>query len=441
VEADQDQSKVEYDAQGKPIPVSVPPAAPVEYDAQGKPIQAGTEKDKVEPYTWASRLGDVALAALGPAGLLFTRQAKPIRDYAVEHPAATAANVAGTVTDFATGGLSLPLHMAAVGGAGAVAGAGGQTVSNIVQGKPTGEGVLEAGAEGAAQGLAPAAGAVMGATAKGVMKVAQGAKDALAAEFPNLSQYAIDNAIAVSQGGLDKARQILRTAKGVVTHVLGQADAAGVTVPVSAATDGLMDTLDTASKGADIIGDTKALAKLEKQIKAGRPSDLTPQQADDLLKDLQKNAQDTYRASRAPGAKPNLSILSQGYADAARNLRQQMGAVFDKAGAPGYLDANGEAQQAIGAVRATRAATGRNTVAQMLTRAGLGSIGGALGYAEGGARGSAEGAAIGMAMTPAMLSRLAIILGDKATVATLSRLPPQAGATLLQSMLQSGGSE
>lgn len=403
--------------------------------AQIASTQAQKPPAKTTPEDWADKLKDIALAATGPLGTLATKAAKPIRDFVSAHPVATAANVAGAVVDLASGGATLPEHIALAGGVPAVVAGVTQGVKDVTQGKIPGQDMAKAAVtEGMPQAFNPLGGKLIDATARGVMTIAQGASAKLAAEFPELAQTAIDNAIAVSKGGLDKARQLLKQAKSAASASLNQAAQAGKSVPISAATDGLQDTLAShVQDSADIPGGLKVLSDIENEIKAGRSATMTPVEADALLRDLQRRAKAVY-AARNSGANPALaSLQSQAYADAAKNLRQAIGEV-----SPGYLDANGEAQQMIGQMKAVRTGATKNTIGKIMLRTAAGAgTGGAIGYGTGGRDDALYGALTGLALTPGNLSRLSILLANPAMRATLSRLP----SNTLAALLNAGGSQ
>lgn len=389
------------------------------------------------PESWAQRLIELSKFALDPIGTAVNAipGVQAVNSYIATHPARSAAVGAGILSAPFTEGMSIPAAMAVTGGAGTVAAGGAQAVSDLASGKTPGRDVVTEGlTEGLPQALGPAVGAGIGAATRGVMKIAQGASARLAAEFPTLSQTAIDNAIAISKGGLDKARQLLSQAKGVVRNLLASGDQANLQVPVKSATDGLLDALNPNS--ADVVGDMNTLARIEREITQSRGATMTPSEADALKANLQARAKAAY-AARAAGNNPNaISVEAQGYQKAAAALNQGIDDSLSSSGFKGYRDANGDAQQMIGQMKAIRVANARNTLGQILLRTGVGTgVGGAVGYGTGEKGGAIEGALTGLALTPANLSRLAIMLGSPSVKLVLSRLAPASVGAFVKSLI------
>src|SRR5262249_17552721 len=159
-------------------------------------------------------------------------------------------------------------------------------------------------------------------------------------------QTAIDHAITVSKGGYNKAKGLLTAAKGVANQALAQGDSQGLKIPLSAATNGLQQTLDRIGDSADINGDLKTLTDIEKDIMGGRSGDLTMGQADGLKRDMQLKAQAAYRAAQMGDKTGNLKALA--YKDMAAHLNASIDEALASKGITGYRAANGNAQEMIG---------------------------------------------------------------------------------------------
>jgi hypothetical protein len=241
----------------------------------------------------------------------------------------------------------------------------------------------------------------------------------------------IDNALTVTKGGLDQSRTLLRAAKANADAALTTAHAAGATVPITAATDGLTQTVAKVMNGDDIEGGLATLATVERKIAAGRAADLTPIEADALKRTLQTESKSLYLAQKMGAGRPNVTVKAQALADMAASLNQSIGDVTTAAGAPGYRAANADAAEMIGAVRGiTKGIRPGANLYQAMVRPGVGAVLGGVGGSEvGGAKGAAAGAVIGGALTsPAGMSRLAIALAKPGVQIILRQSPRLAAA-------------
>jgi hypothetical protein len=355
----------------------------------------------------------------------------------------TAVNALPAVGGFTGGMVGLPLGWGAVGTA-AIGGATGEGLKqgiNALRGEPPAS-LMDIPKEAVIQGAAQAAGLgiakVASRAAPWLMNRALNLTERLMREFPDITGTTIENAITVTKGGYEKAKAFIIAAKGKANASLNQAHAAGATVPVSAATKGLDKTLAEVLAGADINGGLKTLAKIEKEITAGRGAALNPMEADALKRDLQGRAKTLYAARVAGKGKPKLSVAEQAYADMAKALNTEIDTVTTAAGAPGYRAANMEAQEFIGAERgvARGTRTGSNLL-QAMVRPGIGmAIGGTVGYRQQGLMGGLAGSVAGAAITsPAGMSRIAVALTNPGVQAALREAPrlAQALATVTSS--------
>jgi hypothetical protein len=314
------------------------------------------------------------------------------------------------------------------------------TLGGFVEGAKAG--AKEAAIQGAIQAAGQGAGeAIVGTAAKAspwLMNRALNLTDKLSREFPNVSSTMIENAITVSQGGLEKARSLLLAAKAKANVALTKAQAAGATVPITAATDGLQKTLVEVMNSADIEGGLKTLAAVERQMGAGRVQDLTPVAADALKRSLQTQSKSLYTAAKMGQGKPNVSIHARALADMAESLNDAIGTVTTNAGAEGYRAANASAAELIGAVRGiTKGIRPGANLYQAMVRPGVGAvIGGVTGGQTGGWQGGVAGSLVGGAMTsPAGMSRLAVTLSRPSVQAILRQSPRLAAAVAsLQAM-------
>lgn len=293
------------------------------------------------------------------------------------------------------------------------------------------EGALSAAGEKGAQLATQAVGAVAPNAARWLMDRAFNPTDRLAREFPNLSDTAIEHAISISKGGMEKARELLRAAKGVANGAIAKADANGATVALDDATAGLQTTLQKIMSSSDIGGDLQTLGRVEREIAVGRKPTLTLTEADQLKTQLQQEARAAYQRFRAPNGTPAMGVEAEAKKDMAAALNAAIDRAATLKGAPGYAAANGEAQELIGVNRAMARATrsGPNVV-RMMVRPGMGAmVGGGLGMEEGHpALGAIAGA---YATSPASMSRLAILLGHPIAQQMLKQVP----RPLLQAIL------
>lgn len=314
----------------------------------------------------------------------------------------------------------------------------GPTVAGAVQG--VGGGMQNARGAGIVQGAFQGAGDVVGAgliagtskTAPWLMNKALNLTDKLSREFPNLAQTMIDHSLTVSRGGLSQARTILRAAKAQVNAALSTARQAGATVPIEAATDGLMNTLPKVLNSSDIEGGLAALAKVERKITAGRGATMNPYEADMLKTSLQTESKGLYAAEKMGTGPPQVSVQAQAKADMAASLNQKIAEITTAAGHDGYREGNGIAQEMIGAVRGINKGTrsGSNLYTAMV-RPGVGAVlGGVTGAETGGTKGAAVGTLVGTALTsPVGMSRLAVAM-SKPAVKSLLRGAPKLSAAI-----------
>lgn len=370
---------------------------------------------------WAQMINDPA-APSGP-------KVDIVHPFIKEHPAEAGAMALGGAMSAATGGLAAPAAAGLVGLASAGGAGLGLAAKDVATG--TSAGAIENAKTMAGQAVAGAAGEGLGRVAQAVatpasrwlMDRAFNPTDRLAREFPGMSDTAIENAIAVSKGGMEKARSLLKDAKNVANGALTKAQTAGATVPLDEATAGLQTTLGKVANSSDIAGDVNILARVEREIAVGRKSTLTMTEADSLKTQLQREARQAYANARGPNGTPAMAVEAEAKKDMAASLNAAIDRIASGAGASGYGEANGIAQELIGVNRGMARATksGPNVVRLML-RPGIGAaVGGAIGAEEGH---PGLGALAGMyATTPASMSRLAILLGNPIAQQVLRQVP------------------
>jgi hypothetical protein len=304
-----------------------------------------------------------------------------------------------------------------------------------------GEAAAGIGTEGAIQGVSEVAGAGLGAVtsraAPWLMNRALNLTDKLSREFPNVTTTMIEQALTVTQGGLEKARGLLRAAKTKANAALTTAHAAGATVPITAATDGLHKTVLQVANSEDIEGGLKVLAAMEKRMQGGRGPTLTPIEADALKRSLQTQSKALYTAQKMGQGRPNVTVQAQALHDMAESLNAAIGDVTTQAGAPGYRAANAQASELIGAVRGiTKGIRPGANLYQAMVRPGVGAVlGGVTGAQTGGTKGAATGALVGGALTsPAGMSRLAVTM-TRPSVQAILRQSPRLAAALAELMV------
>jgi hypothetical protein len=314
------------------------------------------------------------------------------------------------------------------------------TLGGFVEGAKTGakqaaiQGAIQAAGQGVGEGL-------VGVGAKAspwLMNRALNLTAKLSREFPNISTTMLEHALTVSQGGLEQARVLLKGAKDTANAALTKAQAAGATVPITAATDGLQKTLVEVLNSADIEGGLATLAAVERQIGGGRARTLTPVAADALKRSLQTQSKQLYTAAKMGQGKPNVTVRAQALAHMAESLNDAIGTITTNVGAEGYRAANASAQELIGAVRGitTGIRPGANLY-QAMVRPGVGAVlGGVTGAQTGGWKGGMVGSLAGSAMTsPLGMSRLAVALSRPGVQAILRQSPRLAAAVAsLQAM-------
>lgn len=308
------------------------------------------------------------------------------------------------------------------------------------------EGAKQAAVQGGIQAAGQAGGEVLAGTAKAaapwLMNRALNLTDKLSREFPNLSQTMIDHALTVSRGGLSQARVLLRAGKAQVNAALDLAASKGATVPITAATDGLMTTLPKVLNSADIEGGLGVLAATERKITAGRAAALTPHEADLLKQSLQTESKSLYTAEKMGTGRPNVGVQAQAKADMAASLNQAIGDITTQAGHTGYREGNAAAQEMIGAVRGiTKGTRSGSNLYTAMVRPGVGAvIGGVSGGQTGGTKGAVAGTLVGGAMTsPAGMSRLAIALSKPGVQVILRGAPKLAAAVASYLAAEQGG--
>jgi hypothetical protein len=262
--------------------------------------------------------------------------------------------------------------------------------------------------------------------------------DRLMSEFPGMTDDMIQRAITVSKGGLKKARAILSQAKAQANTAIQMADNAGVTIPVTAATDGLTKTLTKVANTPDIDGNLRALVKVERQILSGRGQAMTVAEADALKASLQSEARGLYRALARGDGRPAFKAMAEAKMDMAAALNEAIEQATKRAGASAYRASNAEAQRMIGVTRGlTRAMSGNQNLYQAMVRPGVGAIlGGASGYAQGGSGGAAIGSVLGGTLgMPSNMSRAALAFARPEVQAAL-RQAPRLTAGAVQDVLE-----
>lgn len=278
-------------------------------------------------------------------------------------------------------------------------------------------GGLDTGLQAAAQGGLQKAGDVASTVATSkvapwLMDKALNLSDKLSREFPNLSQTMIENALTVTQGGLNQARKMLRAAKDQANGALATAERAGAAVPITAATDGLNTTLQKVVNSSDPEGGLRALIAAERKITTGRSPTLSPTEADALKVSLQTQSKALYAAEKAGTGRPNTTIHAQALADMAASLNQALGNITTQAGAPGYRDANAGAQEMIGAVRGIAKGMKGNDIISAARKGPSAALGATV-------------------TTPAMLSNFGL-MASKPSMQALLKQSPRISALVLQ---------
>ncbi len=374
----------------------------------------------------------------------------PLRDNLLADVKAHVANVANGAAEFApaAGGMAGAALGAPAGPAGSIAGAAvggsvgeaGKQMIHRATGQPLPASGMDAAkdiavqgaVQGALQGTGEALAAGASKAAPWLMNRALNLTDRLSREFPEMSANAIDKAITVSKGGLKEAKDWLVSQKALANDALQTAHAKGVTIPITAATDGLQNTVGKVMNSSDIEGGLAQLASVERKITAGRAATLTPMEADALKTALQTESKPLYAAAKMGNGRPNVSVKAQALSDMAQSLNQHIGDLTSAAGADGYRAANAEAQQAIGAIRGvTHAIRPGSNLYQAMVRPGVGMMmGAAAGRAEGGDNLSTVGGAlIGGALTsPAGMSTIATALAKPGVQIILRGAPRLAEA-------------
>jgi hypothetical protein len=344
--------------------------------------------------------------------------------------------IGGAVAGMGVGGVPGGIGGATLGGG---AGEAAKQLINRARGAAAPASAADAatdiGVQGAIQGAGQAVGAGIGKVASKaapwLMNRALNLTDKLSREFPNLSETMIEHSLTVSKGGLAKARALLRVGKAEANAALDAAHAAGVTVPITAATDGLAKTLPKVLNGGDIEGGLATLASLERKMTTGRAGALTAHEADALKASLQRESKALYTAEKMGLGRPNVAVQAQAKADMAASLNQQIGDLTTAAGHTGYRSGNAAAQEMIGAVQGINKGTraGSNLYTAMV-RPGAGALlGGAAGAQQGGTKGALGGAVVGGMMTsPAGMSNLALALRKPGVQQILKGAPKLAAA-------------
>jgi hypothetical protein len=309
----------------------------------------------------------------------------------------------------------------------------GATLAGFREGAAAGakQAAIQGAIQAAGQGVGEVGVRVASKASPWLMNRALNLTDKLSREFPNMSSTMIDQALTVSRGGLEKARALLKVAKGKANAALTQAQSAGATVPITAATDGLQKTLIEVLNSADIEGGLATLAAVERQIGGGRARTLTPVAADALKRSLQTQSKQLYTAAKMGQGKPNVSVRAQALADMAESLNDALGTITTNAGAEGYRAANASAAELIGAVRGiSKGIRPGANLYQAMVRPGVGAVlGGVSGAQTGGWEGGVAGTLVGGAMTsPAGMSRIAVALSRPGVQAILRESPRLAAA-------------
>ena len=309
---------------------------------------------------------------------------------------------------------------------------------------------VEGGLQGAGQLVGTGAAKVAAGSARFLMNRAANVTDRLAREFPGLSDTLVKNAIAVSQGGYEKARGLLVAAKARATTAVNLAERQGLKVSAQLTPD-IADSFKTAIlESAMKAGSAKptgkvltvATERLNPQTKAllqavddavaqGEPFELTPSQADMLKTQLQKESKRLYLAMRAPNGTPAIEADAALKADYAAELNTMIDDI-----AAGYKLGNAKAREFIGATRAVQQAVrpGKNLY-MALVRPTAGMVAGGVvgGTQDQAGAGALAGAALG---TPRGMSSMAIGLGNPVVQELLKQLP-RGLATAISATLQS----
>jgi hypothetical protein len=340
--------------------------------------------------------------------------------------------------------------------------AGGPAAAATVEGwnKGGSDAMIPLAVEGGKQAALQAGGEVIAAGASAaapwLMKSAQKASALLREEFPTLTQTAIDNAVRVSDGGLAKARVLLRIAADKVDALLGVADKTGMTIPIGL-TPEIAESFKTAllQGGAGEVPKTTAggvvrvaserltaqqqiiLNTMEAALEKGTPMALKPSEASFLKTELQRESKRLYEMAVAPGGPKAVSQTAFELKDFAARLNDAIDAVT-----PGYRAGNKVVQPLIGLEEAIFKGRKPTIDPHALVAPIIGAAaGGAAGQQQGhpflGALGGAAGTIGAAALTsPAGLSSTALLLAHPVLQQILTQMP-RTTATALTAFLES----
>lgn len=334
-------------------------------------------------------------------------------NFVKQHPAETGAMVGGMAAVPLTGGASLLPAMAAAGLGGA-GGAGLGMIAGAVGGSPniptTSGGVLRTmGEQGALQAGAEAGGrAVQGVLRSGAGRLYQSVlKPTLAAriENPNLVKTALQNAIPVSAGGVDKAGQLIGDSMGKADALVQDAASLPNTgIDPRRAVGGITQAVKDVRGLPVARPQMQAIGDYGRQYLAEHPGPLSLPDAQASVRATDKFYNPAYRATMDRG-----NPITSGQTAAALGINNETRGLLRDA-VPGLKGQNAVTQGLAGVRDAVERRTGQlgnNSVMGMQHAINAG-VGGLVGTTEGGKSGLGTFAAMEALTNPAIASRLAI---------------------------------
>jgi uncharacterized membrane protein len=305
-----------------------------------------------------------------------------------------------------------------VGVAGAaVGGTGGEflrQIANAARGSadtPTSfrEQISRAGTEGAIQAGAEGGGRLISAglrtVAEPIYNFGLGAAKALRREYPAMARTAINEGIAVSPRGTEKAGRLLTRSTNQADAVIAQAEQAGASpIATNEVVSGFKDVAGEAGKRARLgqVDDTGAIASRAKAIHLKNKQGIPLSEAQTLKRTAQKSADKAFRAEerggQVAGVNAELDLAT------ARGLKS---AIETRVPAVGPIN---QRSQALGGL--TQALEDAETRNHMLSRLIVPVAAGATtGFTSGDAKTGLGSAALTAGLTaPGNLSRAALLM-------------------------------
>jgi hypothetical protein len=298
-------------------------------------------------------------AALGDAVMNFGKgMLRTVRD----HPVESAATVGAMAAVPLTGGASL-LPMVAAAGLGGAGGAGVGLIAKAARGDAdtpnSAGGVLKTmGEQGATQAAAEGAGGVMGKglemAGRGLYRAALRPAAKLTEKYGDLVGAGLKEGAAVGDSRAVQGKML--TSKAAADALVGQAEAAGKSVPTSAVTDRFLPLVDKAGTREALgngTGDFNEIAQREAAFNTAHPTGaIGPTRAMELKREADALAGTAQNAVRRGVATNDMTAQLH---DATRSgLKQGLEGI-----APGLADQNAETSTMYGLSRALRAAEHR----------------------------------------------------------------------------------